>query len=246
MSLILALETSTHLCGAALLEDDVPLVDLALQRPRIHAERLTVLVEQALDHADRSLAELDAVAVSEGPGSYTGLRIGASTAKGLVEGCDCALVGVPSLEAVAASMRAHAEADDLVLVLRHARASEYFAAGYRVREHGSERFPEAALPVRVLEEGEIPEAFEVAGRGTRWLAGARQDWPHSLLGTIDGRASFLPSGRTAPAASWTARLAARRLREGDLQEVDRWEPAYGRPFRTHTRRPVFDRLSEDS
>ena len=92
--ILLALETATTTCGAAVLQDDTILAQVHLHRPRIHSERLTPLAEDTLDHAGVGSGDVDAVAVSMGPGSYTGLRIGVSTAKGWALATDAVLVGV--------------------------------------------------------------------------------------------------------------------------------------------------------
>lgn len=246
MSLVLALETSTDHCSAALLEDDHLLAEIALERPRVHAERLTSLVHRILDCGDRSMDEVHAVAVSEGPGSYTGLRIGASTAKGLAESRDCTLIAVPSLEAVAASATAATRQGDAILVLRHARADEYFVAGFRVKRdsHGTLR-PDPALPTRVVDLDELPGALEVAGRSETWAAGTAEEWPSHVIEALDLRTALLPEGRSAPSAFWTGWAAGPRLREDEREDVATYEPAYGRPFQTNPRRPLFDRLSEE-
>ncbi|RMH54049.1 MAG: tRNA (adenosine(37)-N6)-threonylcarbamoyltransferase complex dimerization subunit type 1 TsaB, partial [Bacteroidetes bacterium] len=112
---LLALETATDVCSAALAEGDRLLVEETLYRARLHAERLVLLIEDVLRHADLTPAAVAAVAVSGGPGSYTGLRIGVSTAKGLAAATGAALVAVPSLEAQAAAVAPFAAAGDLIL-----------------------------------------------------------------------------------------------------------------------------------
>ncbi|MEO1077246.1 MAG: tRNA (adenosine(37)-N6)-threonylcarbamoyltransferase complex dimerization subunit type 1 TsaB, partial [Bacteroidota bacterium] len=99
--LTLGIETATDVCSVALLEDDAVLAEASLRLPRQHAARLMPLVRDVLAHTGRATTDLDLVSVSEGPGSYTGLRIGVSTAKGLCLATGAALVGVGSLDALA-------------------------------------------------------------------------------------------------------------------------------------------------
>lgn len=99
-NLILQIETSTAICSVALSEDGKTIAQLDLDEPNVHASKLTVMIEQILLEAGRSLKEVCAIAVSMGPGSYTGLRIGVSTAKGLCYGLDIPLIAINTLTAL--------------------------------------------------------------------------------------------------------------------------------------------------
>ena len=101
MSIILSLETSTHVCSVALHVDGALLASAVTYREQSHASKLAVLIDQVLRLADVTMAQLGAVAVSSGPGSYTGLRIGTSTAKGLCYALDIPLIGVGALDSLA-------------------------------------------------------------------------------------------------------------------------------------------------
>ena len=98
MSCILNIETSTSVCSVAISEDGmVSFVEEDLKGPS-HAVSLGVFVDEALSFIDSHAIPLDAVAVSCGPGSYTGLRIGVSMAKGICYGRNIPLIGIPTLE----------------------------------------------------------------------------------------------------------------------------------------------------
>ncbi|QOI97102.1 MAG: tRNA (adenosine(37)-N6)-threonylcarbamoyltransferase complex dimerization subunit type 1 TsaB [Flammeovirgaceae bacterium] len=92
MALILSIETSGERCSVAVHNDDVLLASAYEAQPRAHAAKLAPLLEQVLKNAGISASQLNAVAISAGPGSYTGLRIGTSTAKGI-----CYTLGIPLL-----------------------------------------------------------------------------------------------------------------------------------------------------
>lgn len=100
--IILQIETATSVCSVALSVSGKTTHVVELDEPNAHAAKLTRLIEQVLFEASLSLSDLDAVAVSKGPGSYTGLRIGVSTAKGLCYGLDIPLIAVDSLHSLAA------------------------------------------------------------------------------------------------------------------------------------------------
>ena len=98
MSCILHIETSTNVCSVAVSHDGTIIYEKEDFSGPNHAEKLGVYVDEALSFIDNSLIPLDAVAVSSGPGSYTGLRIGVSMAKGICYGRDAKLISVPTLE----------------------------------------------------------------------------------------------------------------------------------------------------
>ncbi|MGJ1409937.1 tRNA (adenosine(37)-N6)-threonylcarbamoyltransferase complex dimerization subunit type 1 TsaB [Sphingobacterium thalpophilum] len=97
-NLILQIDTSTPVCSVALSENGRTLEVINLDEPNAHAAKLTVLMERLMHEAGCTFSQLSAIAVSMGPGSYTGLRIGVSTAKGLCYGLDIPLVAVNTLE----------------------------------------------------------------------------------------------------------------------------------------------------
>src|SRR5688500_7316508 len=101
MALILNLETATKVCSVSLAENGIELALKEISTEHFsHAENLNLFIESVMKQAGKKLPELDAVAVSEGPGSYTGLRIGTSTAKGLCYALDKPLLAINSLKAL--------------------------------------------------------------------------------------------------------------------------------------------------
>lgn len=103
MSLILNIETSTSVCSVALSEGEEVVFEKASFEGPSHAALLGVYMEEALEAAKSKGMKLDAVAVSSGPGSYTGLRIGVSVAKGLCFGYGIPLIGIHTLDILASA-----------------------------------------------------------------------------------------------------------------------------------------------
>jgi tRNA threonylcarbamoyladenosine biosynthesis protein TsaB len=97
---LLCIETSTEICSVAIVTKNGVLSSKENLEGNAHASQLTVLIEAACKDADIGLKQLDAIAVSKGPGSYTGLRVGVSTAKGLCYALDKPLLAVSTLEAL--------------------------------------------------------------------------------------------------------------------------------------------------
>ena len=130
MSCILNIDTSTNVCSVAVSQDGACIFDKEDHSGPNHAERLGAFVDEALSFIDNHAIPLDAVAVSCGPGSYTGLRIGVSMAKGICYGRDVKLLAVPTLEllCVPVLLREMVTDDDALLCpMLDARRMEIYA-----------------------------------------------------------------------------------------------------------------------
>ena len=106
MAWIVCIETATKSCSVALARDgQLVAVKEEVSEQYSHSEQLTVFIEQLLQQEGLNVSDLDAIAVSSGPGSYTGLRIGVSTAKGLCYASDMPLISISTLEAMSQLMK---------------------------------------------------------------------------------------------------------------------------------------------
>jgi len=133
MATILNIETSTEVCSVALTSEGQVLEHCENYEGRTHATLLSQYVQNVLHYARTRELAIDAIAVSQGPGSYTGLRIGLSEAKGLAFGLQVPLIGIPTLKLLTVStMFNHfIDSDDVVYVpMIDARRMEVYTAGY--------------------------------------------------------------------------------------------------------------------
>jgi tRNA threonylcarbamoyladenosine biosynthesis protein TsaB len=135
VALILLLESSAAVCSVALSRNGNVIAQRENPDGNKHAELLSVFCDEVMREANVSPADLSAVAVSGGPGSYTGLRIGASTAKGYCYGLNIPLIAVPTLEAMAWSMKKNAATGDLLCPMIDARRMEVYTAVFDVELH---------------------------------------------------------------------------------------------------------------
>ncbi|HEY9008638.1 tRNA (adenosine(37)-N6)-threonylcarbamoyltransferase complex dimerization subunit type 1 TsaB [Ohtaekwangia sp.] len=126
MALILSLETSTSVCSVALHDHGKLIAVAEIRKEQSHAAKLAVLVEQVVKLADASLSDVKAIAVAAGPGSYTGLRIGASTAKGLCYALDVPLLAVETLKVMAAQVQQFNKSDAILCPMIDARRMEVY------------------------------------------------------------------------------------------------------------------------
>ena len=133
MSCILHIETSTDVCSVAVSQDGACVFEREDHSGPNHSVKSGVFIDEALSYIDSQLMHLDAVAVSQGPGSYTGLRIGVSTAKGICYGRDARLIAVPTLQLLCAPVLLREmvkEENALLCPMIDARRMEVYAALY--------------------------------------------------------------------------------------------------------------------
>lgn len=127
---ILTIETSTECCSAALCEGMQVLAQRSSDASKVHASMLAPFVEQVLSEASVKTEELAAVAVSEGPGSYTGLRVGVSTAKGICFGLGIPLIAIDTLKILAIEGCNHQCKPVTIIPFIDARRMEVYAARF--------------------------------------------------------------------------------------------------------------------
>lgn len=134
MAIILALETATEVCSVAICKDGHTLSSRETNGINEHSSQLTGFIEEVIHESGIALSSCDAIAVSMGPGSYTGLRIGVSTAKGLGFALDKPVIAVPTLKGIAhkalISYPALIEKDVLLCPMLDARRMEVYLAIY--------------------------------------------------------------------------------------------------------------------
>ncbi|MCW5892680.1 MAG: tRNA (adenosine(37)-N6)-threonylcarbamoyltransferase complex dimerization subunit type 1 TsaB [bacterium] len=215
---VLGLDTATWTAAVGVARDDTVLAAASRRAAASHVRMVPALIDEVLAQAGLELADVDAVAVSIGPGSFTGLRIGLGLAKGLCYARGLALVAVPTLEALAHV--AGAPAGATVCAALDARRRECWAALFRVGEGGDlirlgddfTATPDdlaARLPVGAVVVGDAGAAYADA------LA------PRA--------AAVLPADASEPSGGIVARLGARRLARGERAEPGTLEPTYVRP-----------------
>jgi tRNA threonylcarbamoyladenosine biosynthesis protein TsaB len=187
MSLVLAADTSTATNSVALCRDSEILAETVLAGGRLHSERLIPTIDWLLAEAHVTLPEIDLLAVSIGPGSFTGLRIGAATWKGLALANGLPLIGVPTLDALT-RLSAFPPPGYLAAVL-DARMKEVFAAVYRYESGVRQEViaPCACSPEDLIARIEqlpdfAPQSLGLVGDGaTLYRERFQSHWPTVLL-----------------------------------------------------------------
>lgn len=224
MSLILCIETGTDICSVGLARDGELISLRESDQGRDHAKRLGVFVDELLRETGVMPDELDAVAVGKGPGSYTGLRIGVSFAKGLCYGLQIPLVAVCSLDALAEVAIEDHEAgildveawDEATLCpMVDARRMEVYTCLYNAKGE-----PQGEVSAEIIDG----ESF----------ADVRREGQLVIFGNGAAKCREVLSDATyiniTPSARGLARLAQQRLSAGEVEDIAYFEPFYLKDF----------------
>ncbi|MBI3802294.1 MAG: tRNA (adenosine(37)-N6)-threonylcarbamoyltransferase complex dimerization subunit type 1 TsaB [Nitrospirae bacterium] len=216
---VLAIETATLAGGVALMEEGGLIAEYRLHVEIRHSERLLTAIDRLLVDSGTTLSDLDAIAISIGPGSFTGLRVGLSTAKGLAMGSGKPLVAVPTLEAMAALFP---YSSALIVPMLDARRNEVYwglfdtQGGVPVRIHSeTASSPETALATI----GPLDRPILAVGEGAeRYRALLSTHPPEKVLSP--------PKTLHFPSAASVAELGLAKLRRGEILSAEEVAPVY--------------------
>jgi len=214
--LVLGVETSTMQGGAALVGDEGLCSEYTLNVAATHSERLLPTIDRMLRDAGVGLDALSGLAVSIGPGSFTGLRIGLSTVKGLAYATGLPVVSVPTLEALASTV---VFAREQVCPVLDARKQEVYAALFRC---------ERGELVRIMEDTALaPEALcSKIRRPTIFLGDGMAVYGELFRHLLGDRMLVPPPPSRGARPAWVAELGRRRLLRGERDPVDALVPRY--------------------
>ncbi|CAL65190.1 tRNA (adenosine(37)-N6)-threonylcarbamoyltransferase complex dimerization subunit type 1 TsaB [Christiangramia forsetii] len=216
MAIILCLETATTNCSVGIAKDG-KLLSLKEDNSKnySHAEKLHVFIENILKETGLKVDDLDAIAVSKGPGSYTGLRIGVSAAKGLCFSLDIPLISVPTLDLLAYKLK---DRDGIFVSMLDARRMEVYSAVYDA-EIKQIRDTEA----QILDENSFSEYLEKSevhfiGNGV------------TKFEEICKHSNAVFHKLKYPSASEMAEMAEYKYQKSDTEDVAYFEPYYLKDF----------------
>ena len=216
MAIILNIETATTNCSVSLSKEGIPFIlKEDYDKNYSHAERLHVYIDEVLKKSNIGANQLDAIAISKGPGSYTGLRIGVSAAKGLCFALNKPLISVSTLEALAHQIK---ECDGVIVAMLDARRMEVYSAIFdsnynQIRETQAEILSEDSFS-KYLEQGKV----YFIGNGVEKTK-ALISHPNAIY--IDDK---------LPSANEMGFLANHKYKISDFEDVAYFEPYYLKDF----------------
>jgi len=220
MSYILQIESATTVCSVALAKDGKVLACKQLDERNIHAEIITLFIDELVASADIKYNELDAIAVSSGPGSYTGLRIGVSTAKGLCFALDKPLIAIETLEAMAYGIITEGQYNDILLCpMIDARRMEVYTALFDLTGNKIE-----PVTAKIIDENSFYEQLQ---NNKILFFGDGAEKCRAVLGE-NNNAVFLPGFSNS--AAYMTQKAAEKFVNNDFEDVAYFEPYYLKDF----------------
>jgi tRNA threonylcarbamoyladenosine biosynthesis protein TsaB len=217
---VLGIETSSEVCSVGFVNEAGVRIERSLVDPHIHSEKLLTLVGEVLTQVDANLRSVDAVAVSIGPGSFTGLRIGLSTAKGLCYAVGCRLVAVPTFAGVAASAHEAGCAQQALIVIVDARQGEFYVGSIENNNRQS------ALSIVVETKSLEQLSKEIVPELDRCCITDRPDTIRSL----GVREELIASYSSFCKGDSVARLGIGKVRAQDFADLASIEPMYLKDF----------------
>ena len=213
---ILALEASTLMGGVAVVDDEGVICELTLSVAETHSAQLMPAVDYALKIAGLKPGALDAFAVALGPGSFTGLRIGLSTVKGLAVATSKPLVGIPTLEAMA---HAFPYCPRLICPMLDARMKEVYAAFFEAGDGTVlRRSDDLVLGVSDL--------LNDAKEETLFFGTGAKRYREQIVEIMGGLARFASPEISGARASTVGFLAVEKLKRGESADIDSIKPIY--------------------
>lgn len=218
MANILLIETSAEICSVAI-ESDGKILNIQMSNDAMqHATHLPVYIENAIKLIRQQNITLDAVAVSAGPGSYTGLRIGVSTAKGLCYAIGCKLIAIDTLKIIATSLQQDIPANAIICPLIDARRMEVYTAMFD--SNLNEISPAEAKIIDETSFSDINCPIYFCGSGAEKCS----------IVIKNPNAQFFTS--VQPTANMMVSLAENAYRNNQFEDVAYYEPFYLKEFYT--------------
>lgn len=225
--MILSIETSGPSCAVALSRGDQPIRLLQVNEPQAHASQLALLIEQLFANAGLPMKALNAVAVSAGPGSYTGLRIGTSTAKGICLALQIRLIGISTLDLLTFEARRSVSDPGYFCPMIDARRMEVYC---QVVDQALKTITPPGA--QVIEPGSFAELL---GAGRVFFFG---DGSEKCRGVVQHEHAVFLDG-IKPGARALGEMAFSKFLKGQFEDLTAFTPLYVKEFVAKKAQPFF-------
>ncbi len=219
MPLILSIETSTKICSVALRRGYTLLASAEIVIERSHSKYITVLINNLFTYSGEKITDLSAVAVSKGPGSYTGLRIGVSTAKGICYALEKPLIAISTLESMAFEVNRFNTQKALLCPMIDARRMEVYCALYDTSLTCTE-----AVNAKIIDENSFAELL------TEQSIIFFGDGSQKCMDLIGKHKNAIFIDNVYPSAVHIGALAISAFEKTQFEDVAYFEPFYLKDF----------------
>ena len=216
---LLALDSSGIVASVAVLEDDVLLAEYTVNYKKTHSQTLLPMLDEVAKMTELDMSSIDAIAVAAGPGSFTGLRIGSATAKGLGLALKKPLIGVPTVDALAYNLF---DTKGIVCPIMDARRNQVYTGIYRFEE-GEFITEEPQVPLAV---NELVDLLNRRGRAVTFLGDGVPVYQKQLAELLTVPFSFAPAHMNRQRAASVAVLGMKLIKEGKAETAAEHRPDY--------------------
>lgn len=216
---ILSIETSAGVASAAVTVGDKLVCEVTVNNKKTHSQTLMPIIDKVLSQSEMTLEDVDVVAVADGPGSFTGLRIGISTAKGLAHALGKPIVGVSSLMSMAYNMPF---CEYIISPIMDARRSQVYNAVYEWKNGAIEEI----VSPRAISVEELCSELLKYGKKTVFPGDGAPVYRDMIISMMGDKAVFAPSCANMQRASALAVPAARLFEEGKTMTCYELKPVY--------------------
>ncbi len=231
---ILAIEASGLVASSAIMKDDVIIAEYTTNYKKTHSQTLLPMISEIMEMSGIKAGEIDAIAVSGGPGSFTGLRIGAATAKGIGFVIAKPLVNIPTVDGLAFNVY---NQKGIICPLMDARRSQVYSGLYSFEsaENLTVKILDGYGPMNVIMQqgvysvSDIIEAINEIGMDVTFLGDGVAPYRDVLLSGIKTNISFAPAHLFYQHAGSVAQLSKFYLEKGMTVTADEFAPSYLRP-----------------
>lgn len=220
---ILGLDSSGLVASVAIVEDDVLQAEYTTDYKKTHSQTLLPMLDELRNMIELDLESLDAIAIAAGPGSFTGLRIGAATAKGLGLALNKPLVEVPTLEGLAYNLWGTTR---LVCPLMDARRNQVYTGIYEFQEEGNGCALRAVCDQCAVDITEIIDRLNTLGREVIFLGDGVPVYRSVILEQTKVPFAFAPAGNNRQRAASVAALGAVYFAQGRTVSAAEHQPEY--------------------
>ncbi len=208
---ILAIDTSSLVATVALINEENLLGEFTINHPRTHSQKLMPLVDSLLKSLDMTMKDIDLIAVARGPGSFTGVRIGVATVKGLAQPYDIPVLGISSLEGMANNLTYCSE---LICPIMDARRNQVYTGVYKWENKRLVKVTDEA-PLTIEELIDILKNKE---EKIIFLGDGLSKYKDDLIDKLGDRAIISPQYVAMQRASSIAQLALNKIKDGEKTE----------------------------
>lgn len=216
---ILALDSSGLVASVAIVEDENLIAEYTVNYKKTHSQTLLPMLDEIVKMTDTDLSEIDAIAVAKGPGSFTGLRIGSATVKGLGLSLNKPVIGIPTVEGLAMNLYG---CDALVCPLMDARRNQVYTGIYRFRQGEMEVVKEqAAIGVE-----DVIHALNLIGEKVVFLGDGVPVYRGMIEDGMEVPYTFAPAHVNKQRAAAIAVRALEYWKQGVYESADTFEPEY--------------------